>query len=58
MNRVRIAASLTVILGVIYGFSGLMVSVTEFGIGMAVAAGGVVIYGLVDFIESRDEEDA
>ena len=55
MNRIRIAASLTVILGVIYGFSGLMVSVTEFGIGLAVAGVGGLVYGLADYIDGWDK---
>jgi hypothetical protein len=56
MNRIRFGALLTAILGVIYGAAGLMESVTSFGIGMAVAAAAITLYGLLDFIEtSRDE---
>lgn len=57
MNRIRIGALLTVILGVIFAFAGLMTSLRDFGIGAAVAAAGVVVYGLVDFIEEREREE-
>ncbi len=54
MNRIRIGAVLTVMLGVIYGFTGLVNDLRDFGIGVAVAAAGVVVYGLVDYIDGWD----
>ena len=56
MRRVRIALAVTFLLGVIYGFSGLMSSVAEFLIGMGVAMTALLAYGLVDFIESHRDE--
>jgi len=53
MNRIRIGAALTIILGIIFAFAGLMTSLRDFGIGIAVAAAGVVVYGLVDYVSER-----
>ena len=55
-RRIRIGLAVTFLLGVIYGFSGLMSSVAEFLTGMAVAMGALLGYGLLDFIESRRDE--
>lgn len=54
MNRIRIGLLLTMILGSIYAFSGLLTSLREFGIGVAVVAGAIVLHGLVTFIEQDD----
>ena len=51
MNRIRIGATLTVILGGIFAAAGLMNSLRDFGIGLAVAATGGLVYGLVDSID-------
>ena len=56
MIRVRIALAVTFLLGVIYGFSGLLSSVAEFLTGMAVALAALLGYGLLDFIESHRDE--
>lgn len=58
MNRIRIAALITAIVAVIAAGSGLMVSLTQFGIWLAVAAAAVIAYGAVDFIESHRAEQA
>jgi len=53
MNRIRIGAAITIMLGAIYASAGLLDSLTEFGIGLAVATLGVIVYGLCDFIEDH-----
>jgi len=55
-RRIRIALAVTFLLGVIYGFSGLMSSVAEFLVGMGVAMLALLGYGLLDFIEARRDE--
>lgn len=55
-RRIRIGLALTVLLGVIYGFTGLLTSVTEFLVGMAVALTAMLGYGALDFIESHRDE--
>lgn len=57
LNRIRIGCAITIIVGAVYASGGLMESLTKFGIGLAVAAAGLIAYGLCDFIEShRDEQ--
>lgn len=58
MNRIRIACAITALLAVIMAGSGLMVSLTQFGVWLAVAAAAIVAYGAVDFIESHRAEQA
>ena len=55
MNRIRIGAFLTVILGGIFAAAGLMNNRRDFGIGMAVAATGGLVYGLADYIDGWDK---
>lgn len=55
MNRIRIGAFLTVILGGIFAAFGLMNSLWDFGIGLAVAATGGLVYGLADYIDGWDK---
>ena len=55
-RRIRIGLALTFLAGVIYGFSGLLSSVTEFLVGMAVALAALLGYGALDFVESRRDE--
>jgi hypothetical protein len=54
VNRIRIGAFLTVILGGIFAAAGLMDNLRDFGIGLAVAASGGLVYGLVDYIDGWD----
>ena len=54
MSRIRIGATLTVILGGIFAAAGLMDNLRDFGIGLAVAATGGLVYGLVDYIDGWD----
>lgn len=51
MNRIRIGMALSVVIGTIYAAAGLLDSLTDFGIGLAVACLGVIGYGLCDFLE-------
>ena len=55
-RRIRIGLAVTFLLGVIYGFSGLMSSVAEFLTGMGVALAALLGYGALDFFESRRDE--
>ena len=54
MNRIRIGAFLTVILGGIFAAAGLMDNLRDFGIGLAVAGTGGLVYGLIDYIDGWD----
>lgn len=40
----------------IYAFTGLLVSLTQFGVGIAIAMAAIIVYGATDFIESRNNE--
>lgn len=53
MNRIRIGMAISVLIGVIYAAAGLLDSLTDFGLGLAVASLGVIGYGLCDFLEDR-----
>lgn len=55
-RRIRIGLAVTALMGVIYAFSGLLESVTEFLIGMGVALAALLGYGALDFIESHRDE--
>lgn len=56
MNRIRFACFVTVILGCIYAFSGLMESLGHFSLGLIVAMLGVIGWGLTDFLEAHRDE--
>lgn len=51
MTRIRIALVITMLLGAIYASTGLLTSLRDFGIGVAVAAAALVGYGLCDWLE-------
>lgn len=53
MNRIRFALAATMLLGAVYAAFGLIISLRDFGIGIAVAATAFLLYGLCDFIENR-----
>lgn len=55
MTRIRIGALITTIIGAIYASAGLLSSLTEFGIGIAVAGTGMLVYGLADYLETRHD---
>lgn len=56
MNRMRIGFAISILLGAIYAGGGLFTSLTEFGIGLAVACLGIIGYGLCDFIEAHHDD--
>lgn len=53
MNRLRIGSAITVLLGTIYAFSGLLDSLQHFAAGLIVAALGVIGLGAVDYVETH-----
>lgn len=56
LNTARIACAVTIMFGAMWAFTGLLVSLQQFGAGLAVAAAAAIVYGLCDYIESRDIE--
>jgi hypothetical protein len=54
MTAIRVGAIITGILGVIYAAAGLLSSLTDFGIGIAVVCAAIIIHGLATFIDERD----
>ena len=58
MSRIRIGLVFTMVLGCTYAAFGLLISLRDFGIGIAIASAGLVMYGLFDFIEDCDRERA
>lgn len=56
MNRLRIGFSLTIMLGAIWAAAGLFDSLTQFGVGVAVAMIGVIGYGAVDYTDYQRAE--
>jgi hypothetical protein len=56
MDRLRIGASITVIIGAIYAAAGLFNSLQQFGLGIVIAMIGVLVYGYVDYVTSHANE--
>ena len=56
MIRLRVGLVVTMILGTIYAAAGLLSSLTEFGVGVAVVATAIVLHGLVTHIEESESE--
>ena len=54
MLRIRIGLTLTMILGSIYAAAGLMTSLTDFGIGVAVVATAWLLQGLITYLDDND----
>ena len=54
MLRIRIGLTLTMILGSIYAASGLMTSLRDFGIGVAVVATAWLLQGLITYLDDND----
>jgi hypothetical protein len=55
-NRIRMGLAITMILGVIYAASALMVSLQQVAVGMIVAAVAALLYGLCDYIEFHHDD--
>ena len=56
MNKIRFGLAATMLLGAIYAGFGLLISLRDFGIGLAVAAAAMVAYELTIFIESAGQD--
>lgn len=56
MNRIRFALTATILLGSTYAAFGLIISLRDFGIGIAVAAAAMIGHGLLDFLQDHHHE--
>lgn len=56
MLRIRIGLTLTMILGAIYAAAGLMTSLRDFGIGVAVVATAWLLQGLITYLNDNDAQ--
>lgn len=54
MIRLRVGLVVTMILGTIYAAAGLLSSLTDFGVGVAVVATAIVLHGLITHIEESE----
>ncbi len=54
MLRIRIGLTITMILGSIYAAAGLMTSLTDFGIGVAVVGTAWLLQGLITYLNDND----
>ena len=54
MLRIRIGLTITMILGSIYAAAGLMTSLRDFGIGVAVVATAWLLQGLITYLDDND----
>lgn len=56
MNKIRFGLAATMLLGTVYAGFGLLISLRDFGIGLAVAAAAMVAYELTVFIETGAQD--
>lgn len=56
LNRIRFGLAATMLLGSVYAGFGLLISLRDFGIGIAVASAAFLLHGLVDFIDSAGQD--
>lgn len=56
MTAIRIACIIVGLFAVMYAAAGLLESLTHFGVGAAIAATALLIYGATDYIESHRRE--
>lgn len=54
MTRIRIGLIITGIFGVIYAAAGLLSSLTDFGIGVAVVCVATILHGLVTYVDESE----
>ena len=54
MLRIRIGLTLTMIVGAIFAAAGLMTSLRDFGIGVAVVATAWLLQGLITYLDDND----
>jgi hypothetical protein len=52
----RVACAITVLIGTMYAATGLLTSLTDVGIGIAIAAAGIIGYGLCDYTTTRHNQ--
>jgi hypothetical protein len=55
VSRLRVGFIVTILLGSMYAMCGLLVSLTDFGVGVAVAAAGVIGWGWADYSSRRED---
>lgn len=53
MIPIRVALFITALLGAVYALIGLFSTLNDVGVGMAVAAAGIVGWGLMDWLEEH-----
>ncbi len=53
----RVACAITVLIGTMYAATGLLTSLTDFGIGLVVASAGAIGYGLCDYLATRRDHN-
>jgi hypothetical protein len=56
MLRIRIGLTITMILGSIYAAAGLMTSLRDFGIGVAVVGTAWLLQGLITYLNENDAQ--
>lgn len=56
MTRIRVGLIVTMILGTMYAAAGLLSSLTDFGVGIAVVATAIVLHGLVTYIAESESQ--
>jgi flavin-dependent dehydrogenase len=56
VTTIRIVCMIVGLFAVMYAAAGLLESLTHFGIGAAVAAAAILVYGATDYIESHRRE--
>lgn len=54
MTGIRVGLICTMILGVIYAAAGLLSSLTDFGVGVAVVAVAIIAHGLVHYLDTHE----
>lgn len=52
----RIVLFIVMLLGAMWGFAGLLESLTQFGVGLAVAGTAMLAYGFLDFLDAHRDE--
>lgn len=57
MNRLKFGLAATMLLGSVYAGFGLLISLRDFGVGLAVAAVAMVGYELIVYVENRRRDD-
>lgn len=56
MTRIKVGLIITMILGTIYAAAGLLSSLTDMGVGVAVVATAIVLHGLITHLEYSESQ--